>query len=165
MKYIFLTSIFILSSFLLVAQGSMLPTNNEQQVKNVITELFDAYSVGDSLRVKNIFTHNATFQSAYYNKEGESVLSKSESIDNFISYIGGGLDKEHDEQIWNTSIQIDNNLATVWTNYAFYLNGQFSHCGSENFLLIKSGSQWKIFHLVDTRQKVGCEIPDSIKNR
>jgi len=140
MKYLYLTSVFISNSFLLVAQGSMLPTNNEQLVKDVITELFDAYRAGDSLRVKSTFTHNATFQSAYYNKEGESVLSKSESINNFISYIGGGLDKEHDERLWNTSIQIDKNLATVWTNYA-------------------------LFHLVDTKQKEGCEIPDSVNNR
>ncbi len=165
MKYLFLTSVFISSSFLSVAQGSMLPTNNEQQIKDVIAELFNGYRTGDSLQVRNTFTNNATFQSAYYSAEGQSTLSQPESINAFITYIGGGLDKEHDEQIWNTSIKIDNYLASVWTQYAFYLDGKFSHCGSENFLLIKVDSQWRIFHLVDTRQKSGCEIPYSIKNR
>lgn len=143
----------------------MLPTNDEQLVKDVINELFDGYKAGDSLRVKNTFTKDATLQSTYYNKKGISTLSPAKSINGFIKYIGGGLAKEHDERLWNTTIQIDKNLASVWTQYAFYLDGEFSHCGSENFLLVKKDQQWKIFHLVDTRQKEECKIPESIKNR
>jgi len=133
---IILPSLFIVSS-LLKAQQSILFANDEQQVRFVILELFDDYRAGDSLRIRNTFTTNATFQSAYYNKEEQSILSKLESISTFANYIGGGLYKEHDERLWNTSIQIDKNFASAWTNYVFYLNGQFSHCGSENFLLIK----------------------------
>ncbi|MCF6361628.1 MAG: hypothetical protein L3J29_12810 [Cyclobacteriaceae bacterium] len=161
----FCTSFLLICSFSVSGQQSMLPPDEEQQVNVIITELFDGYRVGDSTRVRSTFTINATFQSAYYNKEGESILSKPKSIDAFVSYIGVGLDKVHDEQLWNTSIKIDKNLASVWTNYAFYLDGEFSHCGSENFLLIKNDGHWKIFHLVDTRQKIGCEIPDSLQYR
>lgn len=33
------------------------------------------------------------------------------------------------------SIQVDGPLATVWARYDFYLNGTFSHCGHDAFML------------------------------
>lgn len=166
MKDLILASLLIFSiTSSPLAQQSMLPVDDEHDVKKVIIELFDGYRVGDSLRVKNTFTPNAILQTAYFDKSGKSQLSKPSPISKFTSYIGGGFEKVHDEQVWDIQVNIDNNLATVWTKYAFYLGGQFSHCGAENFLLIKQGSEWKIFHLVDTRQKNDCKIPDSIKNR
>lgn len=148
-----------------VAQQSMLPVSDETQVKNTIIELFDGYRAGDSLRVINSFTTNATMQTAYFDKTGQSQLSKPAPISKFVSYVGSGLEKEHDERVWDIEIKIDNNLATVWSKYAFYLEGEFSHCGAENFLLIKQNGAWKIFHLVDTRQHSNCEIPEAIQNR
>jgi len=146
------------------AQQSMLPISDAEQVKHVINELFDGYREGDSLRVKNTFTNNAMLQSAYYDTSGLSQLSIPEPITKFTAYIGGGLEKEHDERIWDLDIKINNNLASVWCNYAFYLANKFSHCGAENFLLLKKEGEWKIFHLVDTRQQIDCNIPDRIKN-
>ncbi len=166
MKNIYITYLFLfLFSLNAIAQQSMLPVNDSEQVKKVIIELFDGYRAGDSLRVKNTFTKNATLQSAYFDKSDLSQLSKPSPVSKFISYVGAGFKKEHDEQLWDIEVNIDNNLATVWTKYAFYLGGIFSHCGAENFLLIKKNKEWKIFHLVDTRQQAGCKIPNSIQNR
>ncbi len=166
MKHLLLSFLVIpLIAFSSNAQQSMLPVNDTELVKKVIIELFDGYRAGNSLRVKNTFTANAMLQSAYFDKAGNSQLSKASPVSKFVSYVGGGFEKEHDEQLWDIEIKIDNNLASVWTKYAFYLGGEFSHCGAENFLLIKQNNQWKIFHLVDTRQQMGCKIPDNIKNR
>ena len=166
MKNVTLYSLLVLTAtFSSKAQQSMLPVNDEQQVKNLIIELFDGYRAGDSLRVKNTFTSTAMLQTAFYTKEGESQLSAPSPVSKFTSYIGKGFDKEHDERLWDIEIKIDNNLATVWTKYAFYLDGEFSHCGAENFLLVKQNNEWKIFHLVDTRQHSNCKIPETIKNR
>lgn len=154
---IFLTSLYS------VAQQSMLPLDDDELVKNTIIELFDGYRAGDSLRVKNTFTKDAILQSAYFDKSGQSQLSKASPVSKFIAYVGDGFEKKHDEKIWDLEIKVDNNLASVWTKYAFYLGGEFSHCGSENFLLIKKNNTWKIFHLVDTRQQDDCKIPESIR--
>lgn len=159
------TLILLITVFSASAQQSMLPVSDTELVKSVITELFNGYRAGDSLRVKNTFTDNAMLQTAYFDKTGTSQLSKPSPVSKFIAYVGAGFEKEHDEQLWDIEIKIDNNLATVWCKYAFYLDGNFSHCGAENFLLIKKSNGWKIFHLVDTRQQTNCKIPDSIKNR
>jgi len=49
-------------------------------------------------------------------------------------------------------------VAQVWTEYAFYLNKEFSHCGIDAFQLVKD-KEWKIIHLIDTRKKMNCEKP------
>lgn len=153
---------FALAAF---SQQSMLPKSDDEQIKAVITELFDGYRAGDSLRVKNTFAENAVLQTAFYDKTANSQLSQPMPVSKFTGYIGGGLSKVHDERLWDLKIQVDNNLASAWTNYAFYLDNEFLHCGAENFLLIKKNGTWKIFHLVDTRQQTGCKVPESVKNQ
>ena len=165
MKNLFLVVILLVSiSTNIRAQGSMLPSSEEQAVLAVIQELFDAYRAGDSTRVRNTFTSTAVLQRAFVNRAGERVLTEPGSADKFVAYVGGGLDKLHDEQLWNTSVHVDQHLATVWTDFAFFLDKEFSHCGAENFLLQKIGDEWKIFHLVDTREVDACEVPEIIMN-
>jgi hypothetical protein len=102
-------------------------------------------------------------QSIYTAEDGEQKISIPKSINGFVEYIGGGFEQEHDERLWDTQVHADHQFATVWTRYAFYLGEKFSHCGTETFLLRKVKNNWKIFHLVDTRQKTGCKIPAEVK--
>lgn len=69
------------------------------------------------------------------------------------------------EEIWLEKllyfdINIDGNLASAWTPYEFYVNGSFSHCGSNSFQLFKNNGNWEIIFLVDTRRRQGCEIKE-----
>ncbi|MCB0496820.1 MAG: nuclear transport factor 2 family protein [Cyclobacteriaceae bacterium] len=164
-KKLFAYFLLFFGSFAAFCQSSLVPSSEEQKIERVIREVFDGYKAGDSTRVGDLFTKDAVLQTAFYNKEGKSQLSELMPVSKFLSYIGSGLQKVHDERIWNLSVKVDNNLASAWTNYAFYLNGQFLHCGAENFLLIQTSEGWKIFHLVDTRQQTGCSVPDFIKNQ
>jgi hypothetical protein len=61
-----------------------------------------------------------------------------------------------DERLLSYSVQIDGNLAHVWTPYEFWLNGNFSHCGANAFTLAKMDDGWKIVHLIDSRRKSSC---------
>jgi Putative lumazine-binding len=140
--------------------NSVEPTD---KIMGVIDELFDGYRAGDSSRVKAVFTNDAKIQSVYTTNEGKESLTELKPISEFINYIGGGLAEVHDERLWEVQIHADNKLATVWARYVFFLGNNFSHCGTETFLLHKVNNEWKIFYLVDTRQKTGCELPANIK--
>ena len=55
---------------------------------------------------------------------------------------------------------VDGGIAQVWTDYAFYVGAEFSHCGVDAFHLAKDAfGSWKIMHLMDTRRKEGCIEP------
>lgn len=134
-----------------------------EKITSVIQELFDGYRAGDSTRVRAVFTANAHAQTILTSVDGDDRLSDVISIDEFIKYIGGGFEEVHDEKLWDMQIHSDPQLATVWTKYAFFLGEKFTHCGTETFLLRKVNDDWKIFYLVDTRQKTGCKLPAEIK--
>jgi len=143
--------------------GQGTDSKRNKKVATVIEELFDGYRAGDSTRVRAVFTTDAFAQTILTTTEGVDKLSDLASIDNFIKYIGGGFEEVHDEKLWDMQVHTDQRLATVWTKYAFFLGEKFIHCGTETFLLRKVKGDWKIFYLVDTRQKTGCKLPAEIK--
>lgn len=133
--------------------------NEEVQIMKVIDQVFEAMRTNDSTLLKQSFVAAPNTFTAYVNKEGKSILAKG-NFNRFIRAVGQPKEQVWNEPIWNEQVHIDGNLAAVWVDYAFYLGDQFSHCGVDAFHLIKEEGQWKIFHLVDTRRKENCEIPE-----
>lgn len=134
----------------------------EDAVLAVVLELFDGYRAADSSRVSATFSNNGVMQRIAV-QDGKSVVTPTASLSRFTAYVGSGLTQKHDEPLWDTTVHVDGDLASVWTRYAFYLEGKFHHCGVENFLLHKENGSWKIFHLVDTSETENCDIPEAIK--
>lgn len=136
--------------------------NEEERVMDVIDQVFEAMKTSDSTLLKKSFIENPNTFTAFINAEGESIL-RTGNFQKFVNAVGKQKDQVWSEPIWNEKVQIDDNLASVWVDYAFYIDDEFSHCGVDAFHLIKQEDGWKIFHLVDTRRGSNCEIPDDIK--
>jgi len=78
-------------------------------------------------------------------------------MDDFIKAIAERLeDQKWEERLLDYKVQIDGNLAHVWTPYEFWFNGAFSHCGANAFTLAKTDDGWKIVHLIDSRRRSSC---------
>jgi hypothetical protein len=100
------------------------------------------------------------------NKSGKPFIKFESSLDGFAKSIGTPHPETYNEMIWDEKIEIDGNLAQVWTSYAFYVGKKFSHCGVDAFHLTKGeDGEWKIFHLADTGQSEGCNIPTKISDQ
>lgn len=133
---------------------------DKQAVEQVIIDLFDGMREADSAKVKALFDQDVQLYTSFTNKEGRDILKKDE-LAPFLNAIGSPHDKIWDEKIWNTKVNVDKGIAQVWTDYAFYIGSDFSHCGVDAFHLIKDTSgKWKIVHLMDTRRKEGCIEPN-----
>ncbi len=48
------------------------------------------------------------------------------------------------ERIWNPEVGIHGLIATVVAPYDFWIDGKFSHCGTDAFDLIKTEGGWKL---------------------
>jgi hypothetical protein len=115
--------------------------------------------MADSSTVSGLFHPEVRMMTSYQNASGENVL-KEGSLETFLSAIGTPHPEVWDEKIWNTEVRIDDNLAQVWTEYAFYVDERFSHCGVDAFQLVKEDNgHWRIVNLIDTRRKEPCELP------
>jgi len=148
----------LIMGFVLTVQGqNHYKEKDSASVHAVILTLFDGMREADSAKVSSVFHKEVKMYSSFTSKEGELIL-KEGKLSSFLKAIGTPHDKIWDERIWDTKIVIDGGIAQVWTDYAFYISDDFSHCGVDAFDLVKDSSgNWKIIHLMDIRKKVGCE--------
>jgi len=128
----------------------------EENIKNVISLFFKGIHEGDTLLIKQTIDGDLKMQTIYSNEKGNAVL-RTDKLSHFLNNIAGKDPKATwEEKLLSYSINIDNNMANVWTPYEFYYNGIFSHCGVNSFQLFKENDQWKIIYLIDTRRKQNC---------
>jgi hypothetical protein len=140
-------------------------STDKENVTETIMRLFSGMKAGDSAMVHSAFAKDVTLATVYHNKSGKPVLEKESAIREFLITVGTPHAEVWYEEIWGLQIQIDDNFAQAWCDYAFYLDKRFSHCGVDAFHLFKDNNGWKIFHLADTRRKEPCDIPDTIKSK
>lgn len=153
--------------FLLFGGSSLLAqTAEEKNVLEPVNNLFKGMNLGDSSLVHSAFTKTVSMATIFTDKSGSPALRQESSLDGFLKAVGTPHTEKWSEPIWDTKVQIDGNMAQVWTKYAFYLGKNFSHCGVDAFQLFKgTDGKWRIFSLADTRQKENCSIPKSVSNQ
>lgn len=122
-----------------------------EEIEKPIRDLFLAMKNADSGLLKSSLTETAVLQTI--TREG---TVKNEDIKDFISSISKAGKGDLDERITIESIQVDGNLASVFTPYQFYYKGKFSHCGANSFQLVQQNKVWKIQYIIDTRRKENC---------
>ncbi len=126
--------------------------NEKKEVRKVIDQLFEGMRKGDSSLVRKTFLPHATLNTSFVNLKGEAKLHR-DSITSFLIAIGTPHKELWDERLLSCEIKIDDNLATVWTKYAFYADNVYSHEGVNAFQLVKVDGSWKILIITDTRRK------------
>lgn len=147
----------ILTILLLFTTTHISAQQSKVEILQPIKAMFDGMRAGDSLVVRNCFIEDAAMHSTYINKEGKKTLRKG-SLDNFVNAIGTPHDEVWDEQIFSYRIEQDGTLATVWTDYTFYLGETLSHCGVNTFQVVDTEDGWKILNITDTRRKENCRV-------
>ena len=121
----------------------------------VITRLFDGMRARDTAAMRSVFHPTALLLSSSI-RNGTPVVS-SDPIDAWISSIGKAPPGAVlDERLMNTTVHIEDGLASVWTEYEFWAGERFSHCGVDAMLLGKTSDGWKLLSIADTRRRVGC---------
>jgi hypothetical protein len=128
----------------------------EDEVKAVVDALFDAMRAADSAAVRELFHPEMDKMASSGARDGVAGVGFG-AIADFVNTVGGAEPGAFDEKIGPAEIRMDDNLATVFTPYAFHYNGNLSHCGVNVFLIARVGEDWRIVGLADTRRRQGCE--------
>lgn len=159
-----LTKIVLLFVLLLPSLPAAAQVGHDQQlVEATIQKLFTAMAKGDSALLRTAFAERVTMATISLAKDGSPVMKRETGIADFMRAIGTPHPEPYSEPIWNLKVDVDGRFAQAWCDYAFYVGKKFSHCGVDAFHLYKDrDSQWKIFHLADTRRKDGCDVPEHI---
>ncbi len=129
--------------------------DDERAVLDVVTRLFDGMREKDEALLTSVFHDEARLHTAGADAEGQPRVTSSE----IGSFIAGVLRAEAhlDEVTFDEVVLVDGNLATAWTPYNLFVDGEFSHCGVDAFTMVRTVDGWRILQLVDTRTRTGCD--------
>lgn len=147
-------------ALLFISQGFS-QVDDAALVKQTIETFFDGFHKQDSAIIKSVAREDMTLRSISADKEGNQMLSTATSLSSFMkSIVSIPKSASFEEKILDYQVAADGAMALAWTPYEFYFNGQFSHCGVNNFTLFKNNGNWEVIAIVDTRGREGCEIAD-----
>ncbi len=130
------------------------PDPDRRAVLTPVHQLFDAMRKGDSAGVRAAF-HPRAFLATAVMRQGVPSL-EVDTLEAFVQAVGTPHDEVWDERVISEKVEIDGPLASVWTEYAFYAGGKFSHCGVVAFQVARTPEGWRIIVLTDTRRREGC---------
>lgn len=141
-----------------VAQPQMDTLKAKADVQNTVQTLFDAMRNNDSATLHTIFTTNARLLSVA--SENGNIKVFETPVADFIDAVGQPKNEVWNEVIWSYSIELNNEIASIWCPYSFFLeqNGhkQLLHCGVNSIELYLSNNGWQITQITDTRNETGC---------
>lgn len=141
--------------FRATAQPDMPTPDERDAVMEPILTLFDGMRAADSSAVRSALHPTSRLLRVGANREG--VMGVHETpVDRFVAAMAGDHPL-YDERLGDAQINIDGDLATVWVPYAFYVGGEFSHCGTNAFQLARLDGAWKIIHTTDTSRQENCD--------
>lgn len=139
----------LLTSLLILTVAPSIYADSLEITKPII-KLFDAMREHNGEKLTAQFTDTALLQ-----RVTKDNTVKSSELNKFAQSISN-TDKYLDEHLLNIDVKHSDNLAMVWTPYAFYLDKKLSHCGVNSFQLIKQSGTWKIQYLIDNVHQGDC---------
>ena len=136
---LFALGLFVLMPLITSAQ------TEEEKVIHTVQQLLDAIASRDTVKAQSVLLPGGQFFSI---REDSSVIRiRKRSHTEFKT----GLTKASDEMrevILEPIVLIHNRVAILWSNYDFFLRGNFSHRGVDAFSLLKTDNGWKIAGLI-----------------
>ena len=140
----------------LTAQGLAQEFTKEDAIK-VVDTFFDGFHKGDTTIMRSVLLKEVALNTVYTAADGDKRLNQG-SVDRLLIAIADRPeDQVWKEELLDYKVEIDGDLAQVWTPYRFSVNGNFSHCGANSFTLVNTNDGWKIQNLIDSRRKATCD--------
>lgn len=149
--------LFSLACILLIPAMHMSAQNTEEEdaVIQTIQQFFDGMRSSDTSLIRATLHPDIRLQTTFTDSEGKPQIRLGD-IEAFLVNVGSPREDIYDERIWSYDVKVEDNLATAWTPYSFFVGEKFSHCGVNAFQLFKAENGWQIIQIADTRRREGC---------
>lgn len=120
--------------------------------KAIVEDFFIAFHTKDTIGLRKLCHSEIVLRTVANTKEGYKL--EAGNFDDFLKSIATiPANLKIVEKLIDYKVEIDGNLAHVWTTYEFYVNDKLSHIGANAFTLYNDNGKWLIIHLIDTRRK------------
>ena len=114
-------------------------------VLDVITRFFEAMTARDVAAMASMMSEDGIIYGYREGDDGLQVIRRPHAA--YLESLAGGQGRIV-ERFWDPQVMVHDRLATAWTPYDFHVDGEFSHCGVNNFSLLKTDAGWIITGVV-----------------
>ncbi len=138
----------------LVSTGAIANDADEKAaVVEVVRTFFEAMTAKDSEKSSAVMTTDGVLYGYRENDAGLQIIRPTHA-----DYLEGLATRENEliERFWEPTVLLHERMAVVWTPYDLYVDGEFSHCGIDNFSLLKLEQGWKITGIVFSMEADNC---------
>ena len=124
----------------------------EKTPKAIVDDFFTAFHAKDTLALRELCHPEIVLRTVANTKEGNKL--KDDKFDEFLNSIATiPANLKIFEKLIDYKVDIDGNLAHVWTPYEFYVNDKLSHIGANAFTLYNENGKWQIIHFLNSTNK------------
>ena len=122
-------------------------------VVDMVQAFFDAMTARDVDSMRSMLTPEGIFYGYRETADGLQIMRPTHQ-----QYVDGLADGERKliERFWDPQVLLHDRMAAVWTPYDLYVDGEFSHCGIDNFNFLKTEEGWKITGIVFSMESDNC---------
>lgn len=153
MKISFFIVIMLFSQWHLSAQNKQ-----EQQLIKIVDTFLEGLHEGDTSKIRTVI--HPEFRVLTTLTQMAKPFYASMTGQDFLNGVTHPRKRPWREHLWTYDIHLDNNLATITTEYTFYLGAEekgISHCGVNVFTIVQTPEEeWRIVQIADTRRNKDC---------
>lgn len=130
------------------------PSPEELAVLESVQQFFETMTARDAEGARTVLDPEGDFVSVRWDENGERIVQRS-SLGDYIEGLST-MPQTIVERYWDAEVRIQGPIATVWTPYDLYVDGEFSHCGIDAVQLLENDGRWVITGGTYTVEREGC---------
>ena len=138
MQMIAVVSIVLVAS---ASSGAQSAAAEREAVLKTVQMFFDTMTAKDIAGARTVLQEQGRFH-AMRMRDGKPDVRAFSNEEYFADLKAS--QQRMQERIWNPEVRISGLIATMWAPYDFWIDAKLSHCGVEQFDLIKTEDGWKI---------------------
>ena len=122
-------------------------------VVDMVQAFFDAMAERDADAMRSMLTSDGIFYGYREGPDGLDIARTAHQV-----FIEGLAERDRTviERFWDPQVLLHGRMAAVWTPYDLYVDGDFSHCGIDNFNFLNTDEGWKITGIVFSMEPDNC---------
>jgi hypothetical protein len=140
-----------------IERGTALPppASEEGQVLAPVQRLFDALAAKSPQAVLAEVRPDGRATAVVEKSDGTRTISTND-WPSFAQRLATPGPRLAERLTGTPAVEIDGDIAMVWSGYVFTVDGKTSHCGTDHIDLIREGARWKILNITWTQRTTDC---------
>ncbi|UAK22829.1 nuclear transport factor 2 family protein [Sphingomonas nostoxanthinifaciens] len=153
----------ILAALLLATQPAKLPPANAlpppddgvAAVMAPIDGLFAGLAARDGAAILRQVAPDGGATVATERPDGTRTLRHMNWQD-FAAGIKPGPER-YEERLTDPAVEVDGDIALVWSPYVFTIDGKVQHCGTDHFDLVRANGRWMVQNVTWSSRTTDCD--------